>query len=270
MPKIAYFGSDKFSIRCLTHLLPKYADAVTVVARTAKLSGRGLRQYKEPLIVEYASQAGLPVVRADERADFDLLRGQFDICVAVSFGLLIPASFLESLKYPGLNVHPSLLPAFSGPAPMQRALLSHQKYTGVSLQTLDKKRFDRGRILAQERQEIAEAETLDSLCEKLADSGGKLLRNSLDTGLYEPQNYPSFVSQESYSYAAKIKPAEKHIDWNNYTTEHIMRRQNTLGPLFANVQAVSKENQPILKRVYLPNLQPATTRQDRQQNSSAA
>ncbi|KAG7825520.1 hypothetical protein KL909_000752 [Ogataea angusta] len=182
MLKIAYFGSDKFSIRCLTHLLPKYADAITVVARTAKLSGRGLRQYREPLIVGYASQTGLPLVRADERADFDRLRGQFDICVAVSFGLLIPASFLESLKYPGLNVHPSLLPAFSGPAPLQRALLSHQNYTGVSLQTLDKKRFDRGRILAQERQDIAETETFDSLCEKLADAGGRLLRNSLDTG----------------------------------------------------------------------------------------
>ncbi|KAG7853631.1 hypothetical protein KL941_000681 [Ogataea angusta] len=183
MLKIAYFGSDKFSIRCLTHLLPKYADAITVVARTAKLSGRGLRQYREPLIVGYASQTGLPLVRADERADFDRLRGQFDICVAVSFGLLIPASFLESLKYPGLNVHPSLLPAFSGPAPLQRALLSHQNYTGVSLQTLDKKRFDRGRILAQERQDIAETETFDSLCEKLADAGGRLLRNSLDTAL---------------------------------------------------------------------------------------
>ncbi|KAG7865584.1 hypothetical protein KL918_004465 [Ogataea parapolymorpha] len=262
MLKIAYFGSDKFSIRCLTHLLPKYADAITVVARKAKLSGRGLKQYKEPLIVRYANQTGLPLVRADERADFERLRGQFDICVAVSFGLLIPASFLESLQYPGLNVHPSLLPAFSGPAPMQRALLSHQNYTGVSLQTLDKKRFDRGRILAQDRQEIAETETLDSLCEKLADAGGQLLKNSLDTGLYKPQNYPSFVSPESYSYAAKIMPSDKRIDWNNFTTKHILRRQNTLGQLFANIQAVSKENQPILKRVYLPNLQPATTRDE--------
>ncbi|OBA14729.1 uncharacterized protein OGAPODRAFT_77014 [Ogataea polymorpha] len=242
-------GREQFSIRCLAHLLPKYADAITVVARTAKLSGRGLKQYKEPLIVSYANQTGLPLVRADQRADFDRLCGQFDICVAVSFGLLIPAFFLESLKYPGLNVHPSLLPAFSGPAPMQRALLSHQNYTGVSLQTLDKKKFDRGRILAQDRQEITESETLDSLCEKLADAGGRLLKNSLDTGLYKPQNYPSFVSPESYSYAAKIKPSDKRIDWNNFTTKQILRRQNTLGPLFANVQAISKENQPILKRL---------------------
>ncbi|KAH3664577.1 hypothetical protein OGATHE_003392 [Ogataea polymorpha] len=198
----------------------------------------------------------------DAADEYCLLCGQFDICVAVSFGLLIPAFFLESLKYPGLNVHPSLLPAFSGPAPMQRALLSHQNYTGVSLQTLDKKKFDRGRILAQDRQEITESETLDSLCEKLADAGGRLLKNSLDTGLYKPQNYPSFVSPESYSYAAKIKPSDKRIDWNNFTTKQILRRQNTLGPLFANVQAISKENQPILKRVYLPNLQPATTRDE--------
>ncbi|KAG7879636.1 hypothetical protein KL938_003689 [Ogataea parapolymorpha] len=228
MLKIAYFGSDKFSIRCLTHLLPKYADAITVVARKAKLSGRGLKQYKEPLIVRYANQTGLPLVRADERADFDRLRGQFDICVAVSFGLLIPASFLESLQYPGLNVHPSLLPAFSGPAPMQRALLSHQNYTGVSLQTLDKKRFDRGRILAQDRQEIAETETLDSLCEKLADAG-RLQGESAHPQTRLPAKFATSYHTRRVCTARTILSQRRKIDGSHPRQRRRVRDRKTGG-----------------------------------------
>ncbi|KAH3666198.1 hypothetical protein OGAPHI_004387 [Ogataea philodendri] len=257
MLKIAYFGSDLFSINVLLRLLPSYHANITVVTREAKLSGRGMKSYKEPALVHFAQQTQLPLLRADSRHQFDALAGKFDLCIAVSYGKLIPGSFLETLRFPGLNVHPSLLPSFSGPAPIQRALLSHQPYTGVSIQTLDKKHFDRGNILLQEKYPIARDETLFSLIDRLGTKGGQLLKHVLDNKLYDSSVQPYITPTEPFSHAAKIQPQEKLINWHSYTTEHLIRRENTLGPLYTKIAAVSRTGEHGSKRVYLPNLRPA-------------
>lgn len=50
-----------------------------------------------------------------------------------------------------MNVHPSLLPKYRGAAPIQHTIMYGDSETGVSVQELDDREFDAGRILVQEK-----------------------------------------------------------------------------------------------------------------------
>ena len=75
-----------------------------------------------------------------------LIKGA-DILVVCSFGELLSPSYLDNFQC-ALNVHPSLLPQWRGANPLQQAILSSEKCTGVTVQTIAPK-FDRGEIVAQ-------------------------------------------------------------------------------------------------------------------------
>ncbi|KAI9336662.1 formyl transferase, partial [Pilaira anomala] len=76
---------------------------------------------------------------------------QYDLGVVVSFGYFIPPHIISAFKYGAVNVHPSLLPKYRGAAPIQHAIMYGDSETGVSVQELDDKEFDAGRILTQEK-----------------------------------------------------------------------------------------------------------------------
>lgn len=69
--------------------------------------------------------------------------------MVVSFGYFVPAPIIHGFKHGALNVHPSLLPKYRGAAPIQHTILAGDDETGVTIQELDDKAFDAGRILAQ-------------------------------------------------------------------------------------------------------------------------
>lgn len=62
-----------------------------------------------------------------------LFPGLFDIGVVVSFGKLIPKSIIKAFPYGMINVHGSLLPNLRGAAPVERAIESGYKTTGVTV-----------------------------------------------------------------------------------------------------------------------------------------
>ena len=67
-----------------------------------------------------------------------------------SFGHMVPPGLLGRFGWERrLNVHPSLLPALRGAAPLQWAIARRITHTGVSVQSIEPHRFDAGRILAQ-------------------------------------------------------------------------------------------------------------------------
>ena len=70
--------------------------------------------------------------------------------MVVSFGYFVPSDIIHGLKKGAVNVHPSLLPKYRGAAPIQHTILGGDDKTGVTVQELDDKKFDAGRILAQE------------------------------------------------------------------------------------------------------------------------
>lgn len=166
--RIAFFGSDRFSFESLVavhRLTPK----ISVITRKLKPQGRGQRNIMIPPIVEYAKTHGLMWNEVENVEDFENINA--DLAVAVSYGHLIPSSFLKRVKM-GLNVHPSLLPALRGAAPIQRAIMRQLPYTGVSVQTLHPTKFDQGEVLWHSRHEIlGPRETTNTLSARLAVMG---------------------------------------------------------------------------------------------------
>ncbi|GFH15759.1 uncharacterized protein HaLaN_12050 [Haematococcus lacustris] len=79
-----------------------------------------------------------------------LTRLEPDLCVTAAYGNMLPQRFLDLPRLGTLNIHPSLLPKFRGPAPVQRAVLAGVSETGVSL-AYTVLRCDAGPVLAQER-----------------------------------------------------------------------------------------------------------------------
>lgn len=247
--RIGYFGSDYFSINCLTRILPLYLSSqqsishLDVITRSPKLSGRGLNHLKDVPISQFAQSQGINVCRAETAEDFEqLLETKYDLCIAVSYGKLIPESFLKSLPYGGLNVHPSLLPKYAGAAPLQRALLDQAETTGVTVQTLHPTKFDHGDILANAEYKIRPEETFNSLSMQLSQMGGDLLRNVIETRAFDPASATHKVLHPDFkpSKAAKIKKDEHRIEWLWDEAFDIYRRFNTLGPLYTMKKSTKK------------------------------
>ncbi|QPG76143.1 hypothetical protein FOA43_003529 [Brettanomyces nanus] len=239
--RIGYFGSDYFSINCLKQILPlrfgqpQIISRLDVITRDPKPSGKGLRHLKDVPVARFAEENQLRVLRAEKEVDFDaLLANQYDLCIAVSYGLLIPASFINSLPFGGLNIHPSLLPKYSGAAPLQRALLNEDSTTGVTIQTLHPTEFDKGDILSRQEYEVRPDETFESLTKVLSQAGGLLLKNIIEKQMYDrlSPDYHALKSELLFSYAKKIQSHERHIDWAHYSSFNLKRRSNTLGPLY--------------------------------------
>ena len=261
--RLAYFGSDTFSILCLKRLLPLNSNfLLDIVTRHPKPSGRGLLSLKDLPIADFANRNNINLLRVDSKAEFEAIKGKHDLCIAVSYGKLIPSTFLSSLTYGGLNVHPSLLPKYSGPAPLHRALLNNDSITGVSVQTLHPTEFDKGDVLAREEYTIKENETLDSLTETLAIMGGDLLNNIVKKSLFDKSNpnYRVLKPDLPFSYAAKVSSTDNQIIWKNATVQSIMRKYGVLHKLHTFKPCIpKKKSTATTKRVVLGNIQPSSS-----------
>ncbi|WP_461508383.1 methionyl-tRNA formyltransferase [Rhodopirellula baltica] len=141
-----------------------------------------------------------------------------DLLVVCDYGQILKPDALQSARLGGINLHGSLLPAYRGAAPVQRALLSGDRETGVSVIHMTP-RLDGGPIVASRITPIRDDETSGELEVRLSDIGVDatleaigLLRTieSLDSHgpLGEPQD-PAKVSK-----APRLSKAEAQIDWS--------------------------------------------------------
>ena len=73
-----------------------------------------------------------------------------DVIVVASYGKIIPEYILNSSKYGAINLHPSLLPKYRGPSPVQTAIINDEKISGTSIILLNKT-IDGGPIICQEK-----------------------------------------------------------------------------------------------------------------------
>lgn len=162
-----------------------------------------------------------------------------NLIIAVSFGLFIPANLLQNTTYGGLNIHPSLLPDFRGPAPLHRTLLADRQTSGVSLQTLSQVAFDRGTVLKREEVAVPAEGTVESLLQVLGPMGAEILCKSIEEGIFVPP-VQSVVAKDSQSgqglvHAAKITPEDRKVDWSRWSSEELIKRDRVLGRLWDDV-----------------------------------
>lgn len=190
--KIIFMGTPEFGASILEGLIthkaryigPKPAinggyEPILVVTAPDKAVGRNQTVTPPPAKV-VAQKYNIPVAQPEKIRNLELEIKNLnpDLIIISAYREIIPKEILDIPKYGSLNVHPSLLPLYRGPSPIQAAILNGERKTGVTIILMDEK-IDRGPILTQRSLMIEEAETAKTLAEKLANLGTSLLLETI-------------------------------------------------------------------------------------------
>jgi methionyl-tRNA formyltransferase len=140
--------------------------------------------------------------------------------VVAAYGVLIPEELLDRVLW--LNVHPSLLPRWRGAAPIERALMAGDEETGVSIIELVPE-LDAGPIAAQRAFPIEPEDDFGSISTRAAKLAAELLEDVLPEPSLRPQ------ADEGVTYAEKIGPADRELDWDRAPQE-LLNRIRALSP----------------------------------------
>ena len=175
-------GTPEFALPSLDRLNKSSHQIVLVVCQPDRKKDRGLKIGFSP-IKQYATQHQLelfqpPSLKQEEALD-RLAKCQADFFVVVAFGKMLPNEILELPKIACVNAHPSLLPKFRGPSPMQFALLEGEKQTGTTTMLISEE-MDAGDILLSAETSIEPDEKIDSLSNRLAVMSAELLLRTID------------------------------------------------------------------------------------------
>ena len=209
--RIVFAGTPEFAVPALEVLHDGEVCAV-LTAPDRRAGRRGA--VRAPAVKRAALARGLEV-RQPERLGraftAELARLQPDLLVAVAYGKIFRPYFLAIFARGGLNVHPSLLPQWRGPAPIPAAILAGARRTGVTVQRLAAE-VDAGDIIAQREQPLDGSETSGSLAPRLAELGAALLRETVDavaagTERARPQN------AADATHCALLRKEHGCIDW---------------------------------------------------------
>ena len=210
--KIAFFGTPRFAQIILEKLINSpYKPQIIVTAPDTKV-GRGRK-----LVVSQVKQTALKNhLQVFAPANLSGVKGQIsdvDLAVLAAFGKIISKDILAIFKYGFINVHPSLLPKFRGPSPIQSAITAAEEKTGVTIIKLDKE-VDHGPILAQEEIGIEGDDTHASLIEKLGKLGAELLIKTLPEYL-EGRLKPKPQDHQKATFTKRITKTDGQIDPKN-------------------------------------------------------
>jgi methionyl-tRNA formyltransferase len=221
MSKIVFFGTPSFSVPALRALAGSPFRPVAVVTAPDKPVGR--RQILTPSPVALTAQElGIPVLKLATLRD-DASWAQFQaleatLCVVVAYGKLIPKRFLEAAPKGWLNIHPSLLPQYRGPAPIQQAIIDGQSSTGVSIMLLDETE-DTGPVIAQRPWTIAPLDATYAQChDTLAQMGAELLLESLPSYL-DGSLTPTAQDDTLATHSRKLTRADGKLDPSKSVTD---------------------------------------------------
>ncbi len=214
---IVFFGSSGFSVSPLRSI----SESVTcVVTKRSKPRGRGYL-LDDNEVKKAALDLRLPLIEIDSFKDEEAQRIRDfkpDLFVVASFGLIVPRWVLDLPTIGPVNVHPSLLPLYRGPSPMQWAILNGDEETGITLIIMNEK-MDEGRIMYQERASIKKGENMAGLSDRLSSRVAEILPGIVDH--IDAQGMIEGVEQrhEDATYAPIITKEMGRIDWSKSAEE---------------------------------------------------
>ena len=218
--RILFAGTPEFAVPSLTALCDSPHDVVALLSRPDMPRGRS----RKPVWTEtkkVASRYGVPVFQPQ-----DLKAPEFeealrtlspDLIAVVAYGKIFPAALLNAPPFGCLNVHASLLPAYRGAAPINRAIERGEKKTGVTVMQMNEE-MDTGDIIAQKEVRIGDEETAEELSERLSLKGAGLLLETIDL---VAKNEISPVKQDpaGATYAPRLSREDGLVEWRRSAQE---------------------------------------------------
>jgi len=263
--KIVFFGTPEFGTIILEGLIKANYKPFLVITAPDKPVGR--KQILTPppvksLIMEHEAW-NIPILqpeKLDSSFKFQVSGLKPDLIVVAAYGQILPQEILEIPKYGCLNVHPSLLPKYRGPSPIQYTILNGDKETGLTIILMDEK-IDHGPILAKREWEILNSKiTYEELHNKLADLGAKLLVETIPKWI-KGEIKPAPQDETRATYTKILKKEDGKIDWEK-SAEEIERQVRAFTPWPGTytiykgkrlkiLEAETSNNQLIIKEVQL-------------------
>ena len=228
--KIVFMGTPDFAVGALEALVEAGHDVVAVVTQPDKPKGRGKEMQQTP-VKECALKHNIDVfqpVKIKTPEAVEVLRGYgAELFVVAAFGQILSKEILDMPKFGCVNIHASLLPKYRGAAPIQWAILDGEKETGVTIMHMNEG-LDTGDMLTKVVVPIEDTDTGESLFDKLAEAGAKLLIETIpqiEAGELTPQPQDDSLS----TYAKMIKKEMGLIDWKKEAVvlERLVRGMNS-------------------------------------------
>lgn len=212
---VVFFGTPEFAVPSLRALVGEGFDVRAVVTRPDRPQGRSRSALVPPPVKLAAQTEDLEVLQPERPTDPDLLAKLRhiapDVGVVVAYGHLLKPDLLAIPRRGMVNVHPSLLPALRGAAPVEWAILNGLESTGVTIMQLDAG-MDSGPILHQLPHHIEAGVSGGELSEHLAEMGAQALIEAL--ALWERDGLkPVPQDHDRATYAPKLTRELAHIDW---------------------------------------------------------
>lgn len=213
--RIAFMGTPAFSVVILEALLKNNFPIFLAFTQEDKIVGRKKILEKSPVKL-FCEKKNIPVF-TPKKIDADVVQCLRDykvnLVILVAYGKILPPAFLDTPALGAINVHPSLLPKFRGPSPVQNALLHGEKITGSTIMLMNAG-VDTGDILSQKEFFIEDAETYPNLKQRLATFSAQLLVETLDSFLQD-KIIPRKQDSSQASYCQLIRREDGQIDWHD-------------------------------------------------------
>lgn len=229
-PRVLFCGTPDFAVPSLRALLDSPYCPILVVTQPDRPRGRGQRVSPSP-VKQAALEAGLPVLQPERFNSEETLarirEARPDLAVVVAYSAKIGKRALEMVPEGWLNLHPSLLPAYRGAAPLQWALIRGETRTGVSTFFLNEA-WDAGPICLQEELAIRPEEDYGTLSARAAEVGAALILRSVEA-VAEGVAPRGPQDDSRATFAPLLKPEDSRLAWESSASD-IHNRARGLSP----------------------------------------
>jgi methionyl-tRNA formyltransferase len=212
--RVVFAGTPEVALPSLQAIADSAHELVGVVTRPDAPTGRGRKVAASP-VADAAAELGVPVLKPEHPRDAgfqdELRRLAPDACPVVAYGALLPQSALDIPRHGWVNLHFSLLPAWRGAAPVQRAIWAGDDVTGATTFRIVQE-LDAGPTYGVMTETIRPWDTAGDLLARLSEGGAGLLVATLDgiaDGSLEERPQPA----DDVSLAPKITVADARVDW---------------------------------------------------------
>lgn len=230
--RIVFLGADAIALPLLEWLAGEGASAgevVGVFTQPDRPSGRGQR-VQPNAIKAWALARGLPVwqpEKADESARATLAAAGADVALVMAYGHILRDAFIATPRLGTLNLHTSILPAYRGASPIQAAVTSGDRETGVTLMRIVRQ-LDAGPVADVERVPISAGDTAAEVEERLAAACVPLLARTLPA-LRDGRLEFRAQDEAAASHCRKLSREDGALDFGRPATE-LAARINGLFP----------------------------------------
>jgi methionyl-tRNA formyltransferase len=227
--KLVFMGTPDFAAIALDALVEAGHEVVCVYTQPPRPAGRS-NQPRPGAVHRRAQALGLqvrtPASLKDETAQAEFAALGADVAVVAAYGLILPAPVLDAPRLGCLNIHASLLPAWRGAAPIQRAIMAGDTETGITIMRMDEG-LDTGPMLLNRAIPIGDDDA-GALHDRLAALGAELIVEAL-AGLAAGTLTEAAQPADGATYAKKLTRDDEAIDWARPATE-IARQVRALSP----------------------------------------